>query len=87
MSRYAGWLPSNHTVYRDFMKTHHKLGIKHASADVAHEPAVAQFEQAINADPELKALFDLVFLQAAQLGEIAGVKVVRPSRLAYRVLC
>ncbi|KAH6869458.1 phosphatidylserine decarboxylase [Coprinopsis sp. MPI-PUGE-AT-0042] len=73
MSRYAGWIPSNHIVYRNFMKTHYENGLIKAHA--AHEPAVAQFEKAINADKELRSSFDLVFIQAAQLGEIAEVKV------------
>ncbi|KAH6883756.1 phosphatidylserine decarboxylase [Coprinopsis sp. MPI-PUGE-AT-0042] len=73
MSRYAGWIPANHIVYRDFMKTRYEDGLIKAHA--AHEPAVAQFEKAINADKGLRSLFDLIFIQAAQLGEIAGVKI------------
>ncbi|KAH6907391.1 phosphatidylserine decarboxylase [Coprinopsis sp. MPI-PUGE-AT-0042] len=75
MSRYAGWLPSNRIVYRDFMRTHCEHGLRKARARAAHEGSVARFETAINADEELRSLFDLVFIQAAQLGEIAEVQI------------
>lgn len=62
MRRYTGWIPTNREIHRSFARHHLKV-IRDADKEGHTEP-VAQFESAIEADPEMRDLFNQIFLQA-----------------------
>ena len=65
LSRYGGWLPKSRKIHQAFFDDHLKHAKHRIYKKVAHEPAVAAFEKAINDDPIMTLLFGKIFLQVS----------------------
>ncbi|KAJ3900638.1 phosphatidylserine decarboxylase [Lentinula edodes] len=61
LTRYGGWIPANPAVYDAFFNDL----LREIDPKKAHVPAVQNFKDNINADPELVDLFEQVFLQVS----------------------
>ncbi|KAK7041869.1 hypothetical protein VNI00_008826 [Paramarasmius palmivorus] len=75
LSRYGGWLPSSRHVHKHFVhkhveRAHHKIKTHPDGCNAPHHPAVAKFEKTIESDPEMKRLFDEIFLQVSKENKI-----------------
>lgn len=64
-SLYGGWLPSNPHVHRSFLNHTASVASRRKTTRAAHIDPVSKFDQAINAGPGMRELFDQIFLQAA----------------------
>ncbi|KDR70256.1 hypothetical protein GALMADRAFT_103443 [Galerina marginata CBS 339.88] len=65
LSRYGGWLPKSRKIHQAFFDEHLKLAKHRQKNNVAHVPAVLEFEKAIKSDPIMSLLFRKIFLQVA----------------------
>ncbi|KAG2003685.1 phosphatidylserine decarboxylase [Coprinopsis cinerea AmutBmut pab1-1] len=66
LSRYNGWLPARPEIYREFIQRHRQIGKDRRRAAVPHQPIVQKFADTIRGDPEMSALMDEVFIEAAK---------------------
>ena len=65
LRKYTGWLPSNPKVRDSFIKKHVDLATKHQKTFAQYQPAVQKFKEAMQGDPDMKDLFNQMFLQAS----------------------
>lgn len=61
LTRYGGWIPADPAVYEAFFDDL----LRSIDTKKAHVPAVQEFEDALNSDPELVDLLGQTFLQTA----------------------
>ncbi|KAK0192283.1 phosphatidylserine decarboxylase [Armillaria mellea] len=64
-TRYGGWLPANPAVHRSFIRDLIKRSEPRYRAKGPHTEPVANFQAAINADPEMVDLWNQIFVQAS----------------------
>lgn len=68
LTRYGGWIPANPAVYDAFFNDL----LREIDPKKAHVPAVQNFKDNINADPELVDLFEQVFLQVSPESRVSS---------------
>ncbi|PBK70929.1 phosphatidylserine decarboxylase [Armillaria solidipes] len=70
LTRYGGWHPANRAVYESFIQDLVKRSEPRYRAKAPHTDAVANFQAAINADPEMVDLWSQIFVQASPENQV-----------------
>ncbi|KAJ3921902.1 phosphatidylserine decarboxylase [Lentinula edodes] len=70
LTRYGGWIPADPAVYEAFFDDL----LRSIDTKKAHVPAVQEFEDALNSDPELVDLLGQTFLQTAPENRIRNLE-------------
>ncbi|KAK0446033.1 phosphatidylserine decarboxylase [Desarmillaria tabescens] len=70
LTRYGGWLPVNPAIITSFVQNLIQVSAPKRRARAAHTEPVANFQAAINADPEMVDLWNQIFLQASTENKI-----------------
>ncbi|KAK0431383.1 phosphatidylserine decarboxylase [Desarmillaria tabescens] len=72
LTRYGGWLPANPAIHKSFIRHAIQLSAPRHRTRAAHTEPVANFQAAINADPEMVDLWNQIFLQASTENQITS---------------
>jgi phosphatidylserine decarboxylase len=74
LSRYGGWLPKSRKIHQAFFDEHLKFAKHRKKSNLAHEPSVLAFEEAVKSNPITSLLFREVFLQVSSESQIPDLE-------------